>query len=121
MFVDDEGMLIELAEDILGRYGYRVSAFRNGADAFKAFRQDPDTYDLVITDMTMPHMDGAEMSTEILALRPDMPIILCTGHSETINREKALSLGICEYCEKPMPMSRLVRTIRSVLDQRKQQ
>ncbi len=120
MFVDDEESLLELAHEILGKYGYKVSTFKGGELALDEFKKNPDKYDLVITDMTMPKIDGAKLSKKIFSLRPDMPIILCTGHSETINRKKALDMGICEYCEKPVVMSKMIKTIRKVLDQGKQ-
>ena len=80
------------------------------------FRANPDQIDLVITDMTMPHMTGDRLAEEILKIRPDMPIILCTGYSQRMSEERAQELGIRKYIEKPIEMENLARSVREVLD-----
>ncbi len=95
--------------------GYRVVAKQSGRDALKAFQKEPDSFDLVITDMTMPHMPGDALAKKILEIRPDMPIIMCTGFSEKISREKVKELGIKALVLKPMPLKEIAKTIRTVL------
>jgi CheY-like chemotaxis protein len=89
---------------------------KSSIEALEAFRAQPDRFDLVITDMTMPNMTGAELAPKLLDIRPDIPIILCTGFSEVINEEKAKAMGIREYILKPVVRDVLARTIRKVLD-----
>src|SRR5208337_5515933 len=94
LFVDDEDLLVEMAEGILGRLGYRVLGKTDSVDALRTFAEDPHAFDLVITDHTMPEMTGAVLSQKLKEIRPDIPLILCTGYSETISQEKAESMGI---------------------------
>ncbi|ACN14613.1 two component protein (response regulator/sensory box histidine kinase) [Desulforapulum autotrophicum HRM2] len=119
MFVDDEEALREVTHDILKGFGYTVHTLSSGPKAFETYNEDPCRFDLVVTDMTMPGMTGLELSQRILELRPEQPIVLCTGYSETIDREKALSIGITEYVEKPMIIKELAKVIRKVLDEAK--
>ena len=88
----------------------------SSVEALAAFRAQPDRFDLVITDQTMPNMTGADLAGALLRLRPDLPIILCTGFSEVISPEQAKSLGIREFVLKPMVTRDIARTIRKVLD-----
>ena len=103
---------------MLVKYGYQVDIFTNGVQAWQEFQKHPDKYDLVLTDMTMPFMTGTELAQKILETRPDMPIILCTGYSEMVNREKSLAMGISDYLHKPMTMSLLITSVRYALDKR---
>lgn len=119
LFVDDEKAITSMAKRVLSKFGYRVTVRENGIQALEDVKQNPGKYDLIITDMTMPVMTGAELSRQILAIRPEMPVILCTGHSELISREKALAMGIAQYCEKPMDINKLLRTVREVFDQKR--
>ncbi len=116
MLVDDEEPILDMARKQLQRRGYEVHVFTNGVQAFQEFQQQPQNYDLIITDMTMPHMTGTQLSQRILETRPDIPIILCTGYSELTNREKSLAMGIKEYIEKPLKIDSLLRVVRMVLD-----
>ncbi len=116
MLVDDERAILDIAKKFFKRHGYKVYVFTNGVPALQEFQQQPEKYDLVITDMTMPYMTGAQLSQKLLETRPDIPIILCTGHSEQINREKSLAMGIKEYLEKPLNLDNLLQTAREVLD-----
>ncbi len=116
MLVDDEAKIVDVAKRNLARSGYEVCWFTNGVQAWQEFQQSPGKYDLVVTDMTMPYMTGAELAMKVLELRPDLPVIICTGHSALINREKALAMGIKAYCEKPLNMKRLLNIVRNVLD-----
>jgi PAS domain S-box-containing protein len=116
LFVDDEPMVVKLGRHMLERRGYTVETRASGTDALECFRQDPGRFDLVVTDMTMPGMRGDRLAEEILAIRPDIPVILCTGYSRQISREKALQIGIRAFVMKPLTQHELVRTVREVLD-----
>lgn len=118
LFVDDEPILVNLAEKMLTRLGYSVTAKTGSVEAFEAFRERPDEFDLVITDMTMPVMSGDMLARKIMAMRPDIPIILCTGYSEHITEELAQSMGIRQFLVKPIDMGGLARTLRKLLDEK---
>jgi PAS domain S-box-containing protein len=116
LFVDDEVVLVDMGERMLSALGYRVTAVANGPEALKTFRENPDDFDLVITDMTMPGMTGAELSREILKIKPGFPIILCTGFSEIISEGEAKAMGIRRFLMKPVFLDTLAGEIRAVLD-----
>jgi len=116
LFVDDETMLVDMSQQILQRLGYQVTACTSSVEALQHFQNDPTAFDLIITDMTMPHMTGKELATEILKINPELPIILCTGFSETISEEAAKHIGIQAFILKPIVMSDLAQTMRKVLD-----
>jgi PAS domain S-box-containing protein len=116
LLVDDEESVVMVERDLLLALGYRVNTFTSSEKALEHFRQDPAAYDLVITDMTMPKLTGDKLSRELLAIRPDLPIILCTGFSELINRESALKLGIRQFVTKPIMVSSFAQTLREALD-----
>ena len=85
-------------------------------EALEAVRRYAGSYDLLITDMTMPNLTGAELAEQVMEIDPVLPVILCTGHSELINRRQAMTMGIREYCEKPISLEQLLRSVRRVLD-----
>ncbi|MGO8942314.1 MAG: PAS domain S-box protein [Syntrophobacteraceae bacterium] len=116
LFVDDEAILAELGQELLGSLGYKVVTKTNSFEALETFRTDPQGFDLVITDMTMPGLRGEELAREIIALRPGMPIILCTGYSELINETQAREMGISEFVMKPYMAANLADTIRKALN-----
>ena len=116
MLVDDDLKILDFAKRSLQDQGYTVYSFTNGVQALQEFQQQPLKFKLVITDMTMPFMTGTQLSQHLLEVKPDTPIILCTGHSELTNREKSLTMGIREYLEKPLHINQLLRTVRKVLD-----
>jgi signal transduction histidine kinase/ActR/RegA family two-component response regulator len=116
LFVDDEVLLADLGQQMLERLGYRVETTSNPLDALEAFRSQPDLFDLVVTDMTMPKLAGDVLTRRLRSIRPDIPIILCTGYSERINEEKAAALGINALMLKPLSIDELTRTIRRILD-----
>jgi len=116
LFVDDEGAMVKLNQQRLERLGYKVTPQTDSSEALKLFLSDPNQFDLVITDMTMPRMTGDKLTQEILKIRSDMPIILCTGYSERMSSERAQELGIRKYIEKPIEMETLARSVREVLD-----
>jgi DNA-binding response OmpR family regulator len=88
----------------------------SSVDALSLFRQDPAGFDLVITDMTMPHMAGKALAVEMHALRPDLPIILSSGFSSSISDDMVCEMGFCAYLKKPLVMRELAAAIRDVLD-----
>lgn len=116
MVIDDEDIIVRTEKVILEMVGYRVTGFIDPFKALQAFREFPDNFDLVITDMTMPDMVGVQLAAEILAIRPTLPIILCTGFSEIINAKQAKKAGIREYVMKPVTGADLARIVRKVLD-----
>ncbi len=118
LFVDDEPMIRELGKRVLERQGYSVKTCGSGTDALAVFKQDPSRFDLLVTDMTMPGMRGDKLAEEVLAIREDIPIILCTGYSRQISREKAEKIGARAFVMKPLTRHELVSTVRRVLDQR---
>ena len=118
LFIDDEKQIVEMQKQMLERLGYRVTTQTNSFAALQAFQSNPDLFDLVITDMTMPKMTGEKLAAEIKKIRPEQPVILCTGFHEQITKERALKKGISELLMKPVGMRDLAGTIRKVLDRR---
>lgn len=115
LLVDDEPVIAHMLERTLNCLGYTVTVFSNPTEAVNNYTLHPDDYDLVITDMTMPEMTGTTLSQKLLALQPDLPIILCTGFSEALDEAKAKSLGIREYVMKPVDKRTLAKAIRRAL------
>ena len=115
LFVDDEEMLSDVGRRMLESLGYEVCACGNGHDALEAFRADPGGFDLVITDCAMPRMSGEILVGEIRALRPDMPVVMCTGYSETMTAERAREVGASHLLAKPFNFADLAMVVRTVL------
>jgi PAS domain S-box-containing protein len=115
LFVDDEILQAKAMSRLLGHLGYRVTALNDPVETLETFRKDPASFDLVILDQTMPRMTGGQLATEILRLRPAMPIILCTGFSEGLNEEQAAALGIRAFLWKPFSLREIALLIRQVL------
>jgi two-component system, cell cycle sensor histidine kinase and response regulator CckA len=115
LFVDDEQSLIDLGRDLLGRLGYRVETRTSALDALEAFRAEPPKFDLVISDMTMPKMTGDEMARQMRAIRPGLPIILCSGFSERLHAQATEAIGINAVLMKPVLYTDLARTVHRVL------
>ncbi|MFH0997877.1 MAG: response regulator [Pseudomonadota bacterium] len=115
LFVDDEQTLVELVQQILEYLGYEVIARTSAREALELFRSQPDRFDLVITDYTMPHMTGVALAREILNIRPDEPIILCTGFNEMITEKNARSMGIREFIMKPVTINELSKKVAAAL------
>jgi PAS domain S-box-containing protein len=116
LFVDDEESMVNLNQQRLERLGYKVIPRTNPSEALKYFQTHPDQIDLLITDMAMPKMTGDRLAQEILKIRPDMPIILCTGYSERMSDERAQEIGIRKYVEKPIEKETMAMSVREVLD-----
>jgi len=117
LFVDDETMLADLGKKMLERLGYKVTVNTSSLDAWNTFQDQPSLFDAVVTDQTMPNMTGIDLSRQILQLRPDIPIILCTGYSTLINEEQARAGGVKGYAMKPLTMPVLATLLRKVLDE----
>jgi len=116
LLVDDEEQIVAMERQMLEHLGYQVTASTDSKEALSVFAQHPDDFDLVITDMTMPHMTGDRLAQKLIGIKPGLPVILCTGFNESITEEKALSLGIQKFVMKPVVKNDLASTIRSVLD-----
>jgi len=118
LLVDDEDAVVETGRSILEKLGYRVEAYTDPQKALDEFRSRGDDFDLVITDMSMPHLTGEELSKQLMEIRPDIPILLCTGYSEQFDAASADAMGIQKFLIKPLEMSQLANIIRDVLDQK---
>ena len=118
LVVDDEKQIADMLKKVLEKLGYAVMTMTNSLEALEDFRTDPDKYDLVITDMTMPHMTGKDLAKELMDLRPGLPVILCTGFSEQINEKSAREAGISAFIMKPISMYNIANTIREILNQK---
>jgi len=119
LVVDDEASLVKMVTQMLKRSGYNVVGKTGSSDALKLFEKTPDRFDLVITDMAMPDIAGDRLAQEINRIRPNIPIILCTGHSDRMNEKKAMELGIKSFVMKPLNRADLTKTVRKVLDESK--
>ena len=115
LIVDDEEPIVMMEKEMFTQLGYSVTACLTPEQALETFRNSPEAFDLVITDMTMPKMTGDKLALELLRLKPGLPIILCTGFSERINEEAAKAIGIREYVMKPIVLTEFSGTIRKVL------
>ena len=116
LFVDDELSIVKLAQASLTALGYRVTGITDPRMALETVKADPARFDLVVTDMAMPHMTGEVLSSEILRVRPDLPMILCTGYSEAISEERARQSGISAFLMKPVARAEFALTVRKILD-----
>ncbi|MGC8811700.1 MAG: PAS domain S-box protein, partial [bacterium] len=119
LLVDDEPMLTEVGKKMLEHLGYEVTIRTSSIEALELFRNQPNRFHLVITDMTMPNMTGDKLAQELINIRPDIPIILCTGYSEKISAARAKSLGISEFIMKPFDINELGRAVRRIFDHKK--
>jgi len=119
LFIDDESVLAEMGQNILEGLGYTVVSSTNSIDALEMFHMHPHQFDLVITDMTMPGLTGKGLAEELMKIRPDIPIMLCTGYSDLITEEEAKNLGITEFIMKPISLREFSQAVRKVLDEKK--
>jgi CheY-like chemotaxis protein len=120
LFVDDEEVLTNIWQELLARMGYHATVYTSSADALAAFRSTPHSFDLVITDQTMPHITGETLVGELRCIRSDIPVILCTGYNPLIDAERAAALGIDAFLLKPIVAEDLARTIRQVFARRRE-
>lgn len=116
LIVDDEEMIVEMEKQMLERLGYHVTPLTGSLEALAIFKENPDAFDLVITDMTMPRMTGIQLANELKSIRPDIPVIICSGFSDQINSDTSKAMGIQGYLIKPVIKRELAATIRAVLD-----
>ncbi|MFO7738578.1 MAG: response regulator, partial [Desulfatiglandaceae bacterium] len=121
LIVDDEKPIVAMQQQILEGLGYKVTSSTSSAEALEAFRANPDKFDIVITDMTMPDMTGDRLALNIKEIRPDVPVILCTGFSEKINEQKNGDPGVEGFIMKPVTRTELAKTVRCLLDEPKRQ
>jgi CheY-like chemotaxis protein len=115
LFVDDEESLVRLGEQILTHFGYEVVGQTSSVDALQLFRTTPQRFHLVITDQTMPHMSGEILAGELRRIRPDIPIILCTGFSHVMDETQARALGLNAFLLKPCTGKELALAVQQVL------
>jgi len=116
LLVDDEKVMVDVTKQILERLGYAVVATTSSIVALEAFQEEPDEFDLVITDQTMPNMTGTQLAKELIAIKPDIPVILCSGYPENVNQEEVQSIGIKKFITKPISKQDITALIREVLD-----
>lgn len=115
LMVDDEPLLVMINENRLQAFGYQVTAVTDSREALSLFRKHPDNFDLLITDQTMPGLTGNELTKAVLEIKPSLPVIVCTGHSETFSKEEALSMGIKKYVLKPIHSDELLDAVQELL------
>jgi PAS domain S-box-containing protein len=115
LFIDDETIIIELGTDMLTHLGYWVESFQNPLKALSTLKSEPNRYDLVITDFNMPEMNGDVLAQEIEKLKPDLPVILCSGYQEWADPKENLPFSLKAVLHKPFTLSELTKTIRKVL------
>ena len=115
LLVDDEASIVQMEKNMLKELGYHVTATTSSAELLEIFTNRPDDFDLIITDMSMPKMNGAELARKLMVIRPDIPIILCSGFSDNMNEEKAKSIGLKSFLLKPVAVEVLSHTIRNAL------
>jgi len=117
LFVDDEQPIVNSVRNMLQRLGYKITALMDSREALKIFSADPSQFDLVMTDQTMPFMTGEDLGKELMRMRPDIPVILCTGYADFISSEKATAMGFQGYIMKPFTVREGAELVRNVLDQ----
>ncbi|MCP4716283.1 MAG: response regulator, partial [Deltaproteobacteria bacterium] len=116
LFVDDEEALVDVGQEMLEEFGYEVETKTNALEALEAFQSTPEKFDLVITDKSMPHMTGFDLAEELFRIRPNIPVILCTGYSDSVDTQKAKSSGFSELVTKPIIMRDMAATVKRVLE-----
>ncbi|MCK4839183.1 MAG: response regulator, partial [Desulfobulbaceae bacterium] len=121
LFVDDEETIVNLANELLTFYGYKITIFQDGLQALEDFEKHPDDYDLIVTDMSMPNMNGLQLAQRVKEIRPEIPVVLCSGFSAIINKEEALEKGVTRYLQKPLAMDNVAKVIRELLDKNRKE
>ncbi|MCK5056087.1 MAG: PAS domain S-box protein [Candidatus Aminicenantes bacterium] len=118
LLVEDDVTLMEAEKTLLAELGYEVTALTSSIEALELFRKVPDKFNIVITDFVMPKLTGIQLTREIHSLRPDIPVIICTGYSDVITRHKADSMGVDDVIMKPIDLSRVAKSIRKLIDKK---
>ena len=116
LFVDDEKAITDIGKQMLEKLGYTVTTSTSSIEALQLFQSQPNQFDMVITDMTMPKMTGDQFAQKLLEIRADIPVVICTGYSDRISGAKAQALGLRELVMKPLSMQDLARKVRHVLN-----
>ena len=116
--VDDEQFILDFYTDLLGRYGYEVKGFLSSVEAMVHFHELPDGYDLAIVDQIMPKIQGDRLAEGLWEMRPQLPVILCSGFSGSLGKKEFLAKGFAAYIQKPVNGELLLHTIREVLDRK---
>uniref|UniRef100_UPI004057883C response regulator n=1 Tax=Candidatus Electronema sp. TaxID=2698783 RepID=UPI004057883C len=119
LLVDDEPSIVHISDAILSTLGYHVTAEMDSVAALERFKSDPAAFDLLLTDQTMPGLTGSELAKAALQVRPDLPVILCTGYTAALSERDALALGIRRYAIKPLNTAKLAALVREALDEAK--
>jgi CheY-like chemotaxis protein len=118
LLVDDEEMMVDVTGRILERLGFKVVARTSSINALEAFQEKPDEFDLVITDQVMPNMTGTELARKLISIRPDIPVILCSGFPENVHLDELKEIGIKEFITKPISRQEIAAIVRAVLDRK---
>ena len=118
LLVDDEKDIVFLIKQMLESFGYQVTARTSSVEALQAFENQPDKYDLVITDQSMPNMNGEELARRLTAIRPQLPVMLCTGFSDFRDKEQLRSSGIVDIILKPVLKNDLAEAVRRVINKK---
>ena len=116
LYVDDEPALKKLGEIFLSSIGYQVTSFSSPTEALKTFKESPESFDILIADQTMPELPGSSLAQQIKVLRPDFPVIICTGYSDTMDENKARELGFNALLMKPFEKDVLSNKLREIFD-----
>jgi len=116
LLIDDEKDLVEIGNAMLHRLGYRVTAITGSLEALEIFKQDPSEFDIVLSDYNMPGLTGDQLALQILSIRQDIPIVICTGFSNTLDKQRADAIGIRQVLMKPLTMEALANGLREALD-----
>jgi CheY-like chemotaxis protein len=116
LFVDDEERIAHSSKEMLEVLGYQATALTSPQEALRLLRRDPHAFDVLITDMSMPGLTGTDLAREALRLRPDLPVLLCTGFSEQVTPDEARAMGIRDYVLKPVDWTALAETMRRILE-----
>lgn len=116
LFVDDETGQVKIAVKLLEHQGYTVVGTTSPEEALRQFKADSASFDLVITDLVMPEMSGDSLAEKLMEIRPEIPVIMCTGHSDYLGKDQKLQSEVAAFLYKPTSKSELVKTIRTVLD-----
>ena len=118
LLIDDETAIVNMGKQMLESLGYKITTRTSSIEALELFKAKADSFDLVITDMTMPNMTGDKLASELIRIKPEIPVILCTGYSVQINQDQALAMGIRAFVSKPVLKREIAETIRKVFDQK---
>jgi len=116
LFVDDEKDIASMAKKMLELLGYQVEAVTNSIEALEKFKSNPELYDLVISDLTMPGLTGDLLARELLLIKPELPVILCSGHKDRISAQKIADIGVRQLLTKPLSLQEIAAAIRRALE-----